>query len=467
MNAPLAIRSAYALPAFALAVVGVPVYVHLPKFYTDVVQIPVAVAGVVLMGARLFDAVTDPLIGYWSDHFRSRWGRRRPFILSGSWLLAGAIYFLFNPPLSDTFTEVAWFAAGLFLVFLFWTLVVVPYESLGPEITFDYNGRTTLFALRDGAFIVGTLVAAASPALVGTLFSLPETAAGERRRFFWISVIYSPMIIVTCLWCVRRVQEHAAASPQHQRKGRLPSLRRNRPFVILWSAFTINAVGSNLPATLILYYVQYVLESRHADLFLLLYLATGVAGMPVWVRLSGRYGKKPIWLTAMAVNTGAFAAVFFLGPGDASAFGVLVVLSGIGFGGAATLPSSIQADVIDYGELQTGQRQEGRYIGIWSISRKLAAALGTGLGLTLLGHSGYEPNMTQTETVRTALRVLYALVPSLCGIVSIVIASAFPIGGKIHSQILRGIQHRREGRPAWDPVAMQWITHDKGNDSWN
>lgn len=467
MSVSSAVRFAYAAPAFALAVVGVPVYVHLPKFHTDVIHVPVAIVGTILMAARVFDAVTDPLIGHWSDAFPSKWGRRRPFILVGSLLLAGAILFLFNPPVSDTFTDAAWFAAGMFLMFLFWTVVVVPYESMGPEITFDYDARTTLFALRDGAFIAGTLVAAASPALVGALFSLPETTAGERRRFFWISVIYSPLILMTCLWCVRVVRERAIASTRDSASFR-ELFRRNRPFVILWSAFTLNAVGSNLPATLILYYVQYVLESRHADLFLVLYLVTGIAGIPVWVKLSRRYGKKPVWLAAMAVNTGAFGAVFFLGAGDASAFGVLVVLSGIGFGGATTLPASIQADVIDYGELRTGRRQEGKYIGVWSISRKLAAALGTGVGLALLGQSGYEPNMAQTESVRTMLRVLYALVPSVCGIAALTIAFAFPISGKIHAGILQGIQNRQEGRPAWDPVAMRWIiTDNKGTNTWN
>jgi GPH family glycoside/pentoside/hexuronide:cation symporter len=133
--------------------------------------------------------------------------------------------------------------------------------------------------------------------------------------------------------------------------------------MILLAAYTISAIGSNLPATLILYYVQYVLGSGQADLFLLLYFVTGVLLLPVWVRLAHRFGKKETWVASMAVNTGAFIGVFFLGPGDTLIYGVLVILSGVGFGATLALPSAIQADVIDYDELKTGRRREGQYIG--------------------------------------------------------------------------------------------------------
>ena len=104
-----------------------------------------------------------------------------------------------------------------------------------------------------------------------------------------------------------------------------------------------------------------------------------------WTALARRLGKKQAWLAAMAVNTGAFAGVFFLGPGDAAAYGVLVFLSGIGFGATLAIPSAMQADVIDYDELLSGRRREGQYIGLWSIAKKTAAALGIGVGLTVLG----------------------------------------------------------------------------------
>jgi GPH family glycoside/pentoside/hexuronide:cation symporter len=154
----------------------------------------------------------------------------------------------------------------------------------------------------------------------------------------------------------------------------------------------------------------------------------------------------------MVVNTGAFFAVFFLGPGDANLYGVLVVLSGVGLGATIAIPSSMQADVIDYDELLSGERREGQYIGVWSIAKKLAAALGVGVALSVLGAAGYRPNVEQTEQVQFTLRVLYALVPCICNLVAIVVALAYPIDRKRHGHILGAVEARRAGRVVVDPL---------------
>ena len=143
--------------AFALAVVGIPIYVYLPKFYTDVVGIDITALGTILASVRIFDAITDPPMGHISDRTVSRFGRRRPYIAVGAVFVALFIFLLFNPPEGSPSFETVWFGTCIYALFLFWTVVTVPYESLGPEITFDYNERNALFALRDGLLIAGTL----------------------------------------------------------------------------------------------------------------------------------------------------------------------------------------------------------------------------------------------------------------------------------------------------------------------
>ena len=449
----------YALPAYSLAVVGIPVYVYLPKFYTDVVGINIAALGVILFSVRIFDAVTDPVIGYMSDQTQTRYGRRRPYIAIGSLFIAISMYFLFNPPEASKTFETIWFATFIYALFLFWTIVAVPYESLGPEITFDYHERTSLFAWRDGMLIAGTLAAASSPALVQWAFGLSADAEGEKSKFFWISVTYAPLIIATCWWCVASIKE--VKQPASESKNNIwqgfRQVTRNRPFIILLIAYTISAIGNNLPATLILYYVQYVLQSDLADFFLLLYFATGILFLPGWIAVSRRSGKKSAWLASMAINTGAFIGVFFLGPGDAIIYGILVFLSGIGFGATLAIPSAIQADVIDYDELLSGERREGQYIGLWSIAKKLAAAIGVGIGLSALGLAGYTPNVEQSDQVVLTLRTLYALVPSVCNIIAFGIAMSYPISSGLHKEIRTAISHRRQGRSVNNPLVPDQV----------
>jgi len=458
-------RLAYAAPAFSLAVVGIPIYVYIPKFYTDVVGVHISILGSLILGVRLFDAATDPLIGFLSDRTKTPFGRRRPYLVGGSVMLAVSIFFLFNPPeLSPPF-ETIWFGGMIFCVFLFWTLVEVPYESLGPEITFDYHERTALFAWRDGALIAGTLVAAGSPALVSQLLSLSPTPAGERAKFFWISVVYAPLIVAFCWWCVSSIRErqrHTDPTQQRLVSG-FRLVVRNRPFMILLISYTVAAFGSNLPATLILFYVEYVLTSKMADLFLALYFVTGIVFLPGWVFLAKKTGKKYAWILSMLINTGAFLGVFFLESGDTLIYGILVFFSGIGFGATVAIPSAMQADVIDYDELITGERREGQYIGLWSISKKLAAALGVGAALSLLGAAGYEPNIVQSGQVLLMLRILYALVPSLSNIAALLIALAYPISSRIHDDIRAAVAAGSKGLPVEDPLNPgRFIRQERG-----
>jgi GPH family glycoside/pentoside/hexuronide:cation symporter len=413
------------------------------------------------MAARLFDAVTDPAVGYLSDRTRTRWGRRRPYLLGASIPLAFSLLWLFVPPEAGSSLGAAWLGAGIFAVFLFWTLVTVPYESLGPELSFEYDERTAILGLRDGLLLAGTLAAAASPALVGAVVGDP---GGEgRETFLWIAAIYGPLVVAACAWCTLAVRERdVRLSVKSRFWTGLEGIGRNRPFLILLVSYTISALGSNLPATLILYYVEYVLESDLASLFLVLYLATGIAMLPAWVALSRRIGKKPSWLWAMALNTGVFAGVFTLGPGDAFAYGVLVVISGAGLGATLALPSSMQADVIDYDELMTGERREGQYVGLWSIARKLAAAVGVGAALVVLGTAGYQPSVEQTSDVRLTLRVLYCLVPCACNAIAFAVALAYPIDQARHRAIREGVAARREGRATVDPLKPGAVLEGSG-----
>jgi GPH family glycoside/pentoside/hexuronide:cation symporter len=452
MPVPTSRRLAYAAPAFAMAVVGIPVYVFLPKFYSDVVGVDVAFLGLVLLSVRIFDAVTDPLIGLLSDRSRTRFGRRRPWVLLGSLPLAASLAFLFGPPVGLSQPGL-WFAVWIYALFLFWTLVTVPYESLGAEITFDYDERTQVLGLRDGMLLAGTVVAAATPSALAALVGLPAGPEGERAKFAWVAALYAPLIVAACTWCALAVRESGAAARANAGLWRgLALVRRNRPFAILLASYGVAAIGSNLPATLLPYYVEYVLHSDRLDLFLVLYLVTGVVFLPAWIRLSERFGKKQAWLGAMALNTGAFAGVFFLGPGDVALYGVLVVLSGVGLGATLAIPSSMQADVIDYDEILSGERREGQYVGLWSLARKLAAAAGVGAALVLFGTSGYQPNAEQSADVQLTLRALYCLVPCLCNAVAFAIALAYPIDRESHRAIREAVLARRRGLPVPDPL---------------
>ncbi len=433
---------AYALPAFGLAVVGIPVYVYMPKFYTDVVGLDVAWVGVWLLAVRLFDAATDPWIGRLSDRIETRFGRRRPWIALGAFPLAASLVALLAPPAG---AGAPWFAVSIFAVFLWWTVVSVPYESLGPEIARGYHERTRTLGLRDGLLIAGTLVAAASPWLAGLGLDTVEGSSRERQVFQRVALVYAPLLVALCWVCVAGVREVPRAARAGGGPLELRTMLRNRPFVVLLVSYAVSSLGSNLPATLLPFYAEYVLGVDGVEAFLLLYFAVGVLCLPGWIRLARHTGKKTAWLLAMAVNSGAFIGVYTLGPGQVGAYATLVALSGVGFGATLALPSAMQADVVDYDEWLVGARREGQYLGIWAVARKLAAALGVGVGLWLLGRSGYTPGVEQSPAVVERLKLLYALVPCLCNAAAFAVALRYPLDQTRLEAVQREIDARREG----------------------
>lgn len=436
---PLRTRLAYGLPNLGLALVGVPILVYLPRFYSDVVGVPVAWLGVVFVAGRVIDAITDPLVGLLSDRSRSVEGRRRPWIRWGCVPLALLTVALYVPPARlEGAGATAWASFVILAWFLALTAVNVPYRALGPELTDDYDERTTLFSIREGLLVVGTVLASVGPGIVELVLG---EGSDERRKFAWYVAVAAPVLVVTCLVCVRQVHERFAspAGPAPSWVGVASQLRQafeNRPFVILLSAFVVIALGSGLPAVLISYFVTYVLDAeRLLPLFLLMYFGVGMLSLPAWVALSRRRGKKVTWLAAMAVNAGFFAGVSFVGPGQAWLYGALVVCSGVGGVAVLAMPYAMQADVIDHDELRTGERREGLYGGLWSIAEKTAAGLGIGLAMFTLDAVGYQPNQAQPEHVLDVLRALYIGIPCVCTTIGFVIALRYPLDRAAHEAI--------------------------------
>ena len=446
-------RLAYAFPALALAAFGIPVFVHLPKFYTDVVGIPVGFLGTLVLVGRLLDAVTDPVIGELSDRTRTRLGRRRPYLWVFPIPLALITVMLFAPPAwLDAVQAQWWFGVSFIGVFLVWTAVLVPYEALGAELSRDYDERTTVLGLRDAAMIAGVVVASAAPLLVrealGVEYGDPE---GERATFRTVALIYAPWIVLGCWLCAGLLRERPTEAAETSWTDWAACLG-NQPFRILLISYTVAGIGSSLPVTLIRFFVEDVLGSARVDVFLVIYLVIGIGCLPGWIWLTKRLEKRTTWLIATTFNAGAFSGVFFLGPGDEVLYGVLVGLSGIGFGATLAIPSSMQADVIDYGELLDGHRREGQYVGLWAVSRKLTAAFGSGVAFVILGWAGYQAHQPLGSGTVLALKILYVVVPVVCYTAGVLILYWYPITRDEHGKILAAIRARHDGQAVEDPL---------------
>lgn len=436
-------RVAYAAPALPLAAIALLLNAFLPKLYTDSFGVNVGFVAAVTLAARVFDAVTDPLIGFLSDRTPGSFGRRRPWIVGAAVPLALSVLLVFAPQWAPDVAPMWWWAGGIFAVTLFWTAVTIPYEAHGASLSMDYDERTDLLGLREVFLLVGTVLAAASPAIVRALTGLGTGSADQPAVFVRVGSAWAVLALAFTWWCGFGVPEHRHHGLATVRlRQALREVWQNRSFRVLLVSYTVAAFGSHLPATMVLYYVQYVIGSPHGDLILLLYLLVAILALPLWVWFAHRTSKKTAWLWSIGGTAGIFIWAVFLGEGDLALFVPIVALTGACGGAVLALPHAMQADVIDEDELLSGERREGQYIGLWSIAKKVSAALGIGLGLGMLQLAGYVPDAVQPDAVRWALRITYIVIPCLSFAAALLLAVRYPLDRVRHREVRAAIDAR-------------------------
>ncbi len=417
--------AAYALPGFALAMPMIPAFVFLPALYGTALGL--SAAGFALLIARGIDVLVDPIVGLLSDRWTTRWGRRKPWIVGGAIIGGIAIIQLFQPPPDVT---VGYFMLWSVLLYIGWTLVQVPYTAWGAELSTDYHQRARITSAREGVMVVGILAAGAVPAIIS------GTGGTEQEGYTavsWMAVLIGGPLIALMLWRVPdippqgRVKQAPASTNTIFTEVR--QIARNRPFLRLITAWFINGLATGIPASLFLLYLEHGLHANLTErgVLTLVYFFSAVAAIPIWLVLSKRWGKHRVWCISMLLACLAFVWVPLLVPGQIVAFGLICVVTGMALGADLALPPALQADVVDYDTLRSGQHRAGLFFALWSMSTKLAFALAVGIAFPLLGAFGFIPSGNNEATAILALTAGYALVPVVLKVAAIVIVWGFPI----------------------------------------
>lgn len=391
----------YGSIALPLAMLGLPLYIYLPTFYAQSVGLSVTIVGSILFLSRLTDVITDPLVGYYSDHFISRYGKRKPFIFLGSILLVISFYALVHPPQAY---QGVWLLGFSMLVYLGWSIISIPYLAWSAEITSDYHEKTRLSAARE----LFTIAGAVSALLIPYLYGVSEDA-GESIGILYLA--FGIALVVMLPFILLGAKDTSSIQDNMIKFNELKSVWKKIPNLgRLQIAFLANSLANALPATLFLFFVQLIIQKEDmTGPLLLLYFISGIIGLPFWTMLSKKIGKCKAWQSSMVLASSAFIFVLFLGAGDILAFGVISFISGLSLGADMALPSSIQADIV-----QKVQSQQSSYSGIlfgfWAMLTKLALALAVGIGFVILGLAGFDPQ-DPTPLAMGTLSFLYGGVP--------------------------------------------------------
>ncbi len=429
---PLSTIVNYNLPTVGAGFMFFLLTLYLLKFSTDVLLMSPAAMGLIYGISRIWDAITDPLVGYLSDRTLLKSGRRRPWILLSVPFIGGAFYMIWNPsPELSATSLIVWMSIAVLLFYTAMTAFVVPHTSLGAELTTFYHERTRIFGVRHITWNIGSLLA---------LVAMHQLIVGDQPRqiAFYVTLIAILVMTTLVFWMITRIRER----PEYQGRGEVNIYRaftdvlKNKYAVILLGVFLIESMGIATIGILTPYVAEYIVGTPELTvLYIAAYLVPSICSVPLWVRLSKRVGKKNMWLFSMLVTAFGFGGMYFLEEGSVVLITLLAVICGLGAGSGAVVAPSIQTDVIDYDEYCSGKRKEGVYFATWNFVYK--SATGTTLALTgiVLSLSGFVPNQEQTEEVKSALLFLYAIFPLVCYVIGALIFTQFKFDESLYRKI--------------------------------
>jgi GPH family glycoside/pentoside/hexuronide:cation symporter len=431
--------------------------------YTVALGISPELVGWALSLPRLLDAFFDPVVGHWSDNWRGRWGRRRPFIFVGALALGLTMTLLWLPPAGGTWSQVAlaWYFFGASMLFYAaYSLFLVPYRALGLELTSDYHERTRL---QGWGMMVGLIGGLGLPWLYKlTLWVGGAGAAGEGvtaevilAGARWVGGAVGLLVLITCLVPALACREAAVVSsaPKVSLRSALAATVRNRPFLQMLGMNFCAVVGMYSPVTVSLLVSIYFLfqgnQNAAADLTGYLGMAQmlgSLVGLPVNTAVSVRFGKRCAALVALAVGAVGFASLWWtLLPAQPYWAILSQLLIGWGMQGVWLMSATMNADVCDSDELATGHRREGVYGAVFALEQKIAFAVAVLLGGYLVSRTGYATGGVPTAEVLHALRTTLVMTPLVGLGFAALFIGFYPLSRARVGEIQSALRVRRHG----------------------
>jgi GPH family glycoside/pentoside/hexuronide:cation symporter len=441
-------------------------------FLTDVVGLDPRLASFAALIGVIWDAINDPLVGLISDRIRTRWGRRRPFLLFFSIPFAlGFILLWWAPPWENQLALMATVTLTFMLSDTLQTLVIVPFFALTPDITPDYDERTSLTGYRMLFNLLASLATAvAAPIIVDAALQSGSTL---QQGYMLVASLFGGLAAIPFLLIFSVVREQNPGTKDLQKTDKQPSFRsilatawKNIPFRFATLLYMLNWITFDLVALMLPFYIVYwiaqgdllasmqILGERIAleSIILGLLIITAVFALPLWTWLSYRFSKRSAYIIGMLFWAFVQIVLFGLQPGQTTQMIILAVLAGLSVSTAHVLPDSIFPDVIEWDELRTHQRHEGIYYGAKNFVRKLTGAFAIFFALQVLGWFGYQAppqgvvQFSQSARTLTAIRVLTGPVGALLLLSSILVAWFYPLTRERHARIRALLEKRRARR---------------------
>lgn len=447
---------AYALPALPVAFLYIPLPILIPAFYAQQLGLSLTTIGSFLFFARIFDFVIDPTLGRLSDKTRSRWGRRRPWMVAGAPIMMLGSALVFLPPENVT----GWYLMlATMTIYLGASMLGLAYSAWGAEVVQTYHGRARLAGFREFTNLAGTLMAASIPAITAVWghgidrFTMSIVGWG-------VLLLTPPAIFAALRWVpdapVAAIAEERAEPPLREM---LAQVHRNVPFRILCIAFVVLTIGMSVTNTALVFYITHYLQQPGlVGPVLGLSFLSVLIFVPIWVRISRKIGKhKAVAYSLLLGVSISSLCTFALQPGDGYWFLALMVVLGAASAAFLTLPVGIMGDIVDYDAMKNGEQRGGLFFGLWAFAQQIAPAFAIAATLPLLEWLGFNPAGHNTPEALQALRIVYCFGPLPFYLIGALLLLRFPIDSRRHAIIRKRLDSRQRRLAAAAPIPVPSI----------
>jgi len=427
--------AAYGGLALPLSTIGLPLSIYLAPYYAGDLKLPLAAIGTAMLLGRFSDIVTDPLIGMASDRWRTRIGRRKPWLLIGVPLLAAAVWMLFNPPVATLWSFLLW----LTLTYVAFTALNLPYQAWGAELSANYEERNRITSVRQAFSIAGLIASTLVPAWVQ---SRPgATAADVLHALGLLMLVVLPLFGAALFFGVP--EPHVAPEGVRTPMGRtLKQMWRNLPYRRLNIILLIGYTAETFRITITLFFARDVIGLTNVGMIYVLYFIAGFIAVPFWSWFGNRVGKHRALAVAFAIVATSTLAIFTLHRGETVLFTALFVVKGLCYGSLELLPASMLADTADVDSVMSRARRQGQLFAVTGMVVKFGQALGQGLSLNLLSLAGYQASGHNTPEALFWLRVCFCVLPPLLLLTAAPMLWRYPLTAKRHRRFQTFVEAR-------------------------
>lgn len=438
---------------FGMSVIIASLQFFMLFYYTDVVGIDPAIAGTAMLVAKLtWDLANDGLFGYLIDRTKSRWGKSRPYLMFCAVPLALSFWLMFSLPAGMSGT-LAFFAIILtaMLQDTFGTLVNTAYSLMTATLTTDYNERTSLATVRMCFNVVGYIFGAGITTVLAVVFR-DLFGTDLRGGWSWVGLFYGILAAITIL--IPGLSKDLKPVVESEPSKMAPvsawvSTFKNKPFRQFVLISGIMSIAFTLVTTMLAYFIKYQIDMEPATSIIMLAMLGILALFLVPCSMVCRkIGKAKTYALGITVACIALIVGFFLPHAATFVIYPIAVVAGIGFSSQWVCPHSMMPDVIEYDQLETGERREGVYYGVWNMVGKVTGALGSaicGWGLKIFG---YVEGVDQTALSRMGIRLMFALIPAVLLLICVPLLIKYPIDEKEHARLMAEIAKKAEGAKA-------------------